>query len=53
MEAEIPTAVCSSRNVERVTSIGADHVIDYTTQDLTTVAERYDRILDNVGTHSL
>lgn len=47
------TAVCSGRNVERVTSIGADHVIDYTAQDLTTVAERYDRILDNVGTHSL
>ena len=43
------TAVCSTRNVERVTALGADHVIDYTAQDFTAGDERYDRILDNVG----
>jgi len=43
------TAVCSARNVERVTALGADHVIDYTAQDFTASDERYDRILDNVG----
>ena len=46
------TGVCSSRNVEMVRSIGADHVIDYTKQDFTRSAHRYDLILDNVGNHS-
>ena len=52
MGAEV-TAVCSTRNIERVTSIGADHVIDYTAEDFTQGSERYDRILDNVAAHSL
>ncbi|MBM4196050.1 MAG: NAD(P)-dependent alcohol dehydrogenase [Gammaproteobacteria bacterium] len=47
------TGVCSSRNVELVQSLGADRVIDYTTTNFTAGAERYDVIIDNVGTHSL
>lgn len=47
------TGVCSSRNVDLVKSIGADHVIDYTREDFTKGAERYDLVLDNAGNHSL
>jgi NADPH:quinone reductase-like Zn-dependent oxidoreductase len=47
------TGVCSSRNVDLVRSIGADHVIDYTREDFTKGAQRYDLILDNVGNHTL
>jgi NADPH:quinone reductase-like Zn-dependent oxidoreductase len=47
------TGVCSSRNVDMVRSIGADHVIDYTQKDFTKSSQRYDRILDSVGNHSL
>ena len=47
------TGVQSTRNMELVRSIGADHVIDYTRQDFTTTSERYDVILDNVGNRSL
>ena len=43
------TGVCSTRNVDMVRSIGADHVIDYTTEDFTQKDERYDFILDNVA----
>jgi NADPH:quinone reductase-like Zn-dependent oxidoreductase len=46
------TGVCSTRNVARVRAIGADHVIDYTREDFTRGAERYDLILDNVGSRS-
>ena len=46
------TAVCSTRNVELVRSLGADHVIDYTKENFTERAERYDLVLDNVGNHS-
>ncbi len=47
------TGVCSTRNVELVRSIGADHVIDYTKENYTQRDERYDLILDNVGNHPL
>ena len=47
------TAVCSTRNVELVRSLGADHVIDYTQQDYTAGDVRYDVILDNVGNRPL
>jgi NADPH:quinone reductase-like Zn-dependent oxidoreductase len=47
------TGVCSTRNVDLVRSIGADHVIDYTREDFTKGADRYDVIIDNVSTHSL
>ncbi len=47
------TGVCSTRNVELVRGLGADHVIDYTQQNFTTSNERYDVIIDNVGSQSL
>lgn len=47
------TGVCSTKNVEMVRSIGADHVIDYTKEDLTRGEQRYDLIFDLVGNHSL
>lgn len=46
------TGVCSTRNVELVRSLGADHVIDYTQENFTKGSERYDLIVDNVGNHS-
>lgn len=47
------TGVCSTRNVELVRSLGADHVIDYTQSDFTKGAPRYDVLLDIIGNHSL
>jgi NADPH:quinone reductase-like Zn-dependent oxidoreductase len=47
------TGVCSTRNVDMVRSIGADHVIDYTLEDFTQSAQRYDLFFDCIGNHSL
>src|ERR671922_2450964 len=47
------SGVCSTRNIDLVRSIGADHVIDYTKEDFTKSDQRYDVMLDNVGNHSL
>ncbi|MDY6944895.1 MAG: NAD(P)-dependent alcohol dehydrogenase [Pseudomonadota bacterium] len=47
------TGVCSTRNVDLVRSLGADHVIDYTQEKFIDDAQRYDVILDNVGNHPL
>jgi NADPH:quinone reductase-like Zn-dependent oxidoreductase len=46
------TGVCSTRNVDMVRSIGADHVIDYTREDFTRSGQRYQLMLDLVGNHS-
>ena len=46
------TGVCSTRNVEMVRSLGADHVIDYTKEDFVNLPKRYDVILENVGNKS-
>jgi len=46
------TAVCSTRNIDLVKSIGADRIIDYTKEDFTKTDQRYDMIYDLVGNHS-
>jgi NADPH:quinone reductase-like Zn-dependent oxidoreductase len=45
----VVTAVCSAFNAALVSSLGADHVIDYSQHDFTTVGARFDVILDAVG----
>jgi len=47
------TAVCSTRNVDLVRSLGADHVIDYTQEDFTQNGRRYDLILAVNGYHPI
>ena len=47
------TGVCRTAKMDMVRAIGADHVIDYTAEDFTRSGERYDRILDVAGHHSI
>lgn len=47
------TGVCSTRNLDMVGRLGADHVVDYTTADFTRTGKRYDVILDNVEAQPL
>src|SRR5207249_143032 len=46
------TAVCSTRNVDLVRSLGADRVVDYTQEDFTKRGERHDLMLDVAGSRS-
>jgi len=47
------TAVCSTRHLDGLRAIGADHVIDYTREDFTHQGQAYDLILAANGYHSL
>ena len=47
------TGVTSTRNIDLVRSLGADHVVDYTTTDFARSGRRYDVILDTIGNRSV
>ena len=47
------TGVCSTRNLDMVRSIGADHVVDYTREDFTRSSQKYDLIYDTIGNRSV
>jgi NADPH:quinone reductase-like Zn-dependent oxidoreductase len=47
------TGVCSPRNIDLIQSLGADHVLDYTSEDFTRTGQRYDVVFDLVGNRSL
>ena len=47
------TDVTSTRNIDLVRSLGADHVVDYTTTDFVRTGQRYDLILDTIGNRSV
>jgi NADPH:quinone reductase-like Zn-dependent oxidoreductase len=47
------TGVDSTGKLDMLRSIGADHVVDYTKEDFTTIGQRYDRILDVAAYHSI
>ena len=47
------SGVCSTRNMEMVASIGADHVVDYTRDDFSRTGEQYDIVLDCIGNRTL
>jgi NADPH:quinone reductase-like Zn-dependent oxidoreductase len=47
------TGVCSTRNLDLVRSIGADHVVDYTREDFTRNGQQYDLIYDTIGNRSV
>lgn len=47
------TGVCSTPNLDLVRSLGADHAIDYTKEDFTSLKQRFDVIVDNVGNRPL
>jgi NADPH:quinone reductase-like Zn-dependent oxidoreductase len=47
------TGVCSTRNLEKIRALGADHLIDYTQEDFTRGTQRYELILDLTGNRSI
>lgn len=53
VEGATVTGVCSGRNRDTATRLGADRVVDYAREDFTDTAERYDALIDLIGNHPL